>query len=157
MQTILIHFAIFFVFYIIGAYATTDILRLLKGCSTSINAPDCYCPSCHCKISLRDQLPIVSYIKNHGACYHCKSPIPFSDLFLEIFLFLSLSGISFVLNYSWLAYFICLLFYELTKVAFLCRYGRREINFAKNLFLSIRNNLIIFSLVALLFLLANII
>lgn len=64
MQEYLLYFSLYFVFYIMGAYATTDILRLLKGSTVKVNAPDCYCPICHNKIALRDQLPIISYIKN---------------------------------------------------------------------------------------------
>ncbi len=157
MQIILIYFTIHFSFYIIGAYATTDILRLLRGCSVSVNAPDCYCPVCQHKLELKNQLPIISYIINHGSCAYCKNHIPFSDLFLEIFLFFSLSGISFFLDYNWIAYFVCVLFYELTKICFILLHGKRETGFISNLFLSIRNNIILFALIAFLFLLAQIV
>lgn len=151
-----IHFIICFAFYIVGAYATTDILRLLKGCSISVNAPDCYCPICHNKIALKDQLPIFSYFKNHGGCFHCKSPIPMSDLFLEIFLFITLSDISLLLNFSWIAYFLCVFVYQSTKIVFLLIYGQRETDFLRNLLLSTCNNILIFSLIAVFFLLSNI-
>lgn len=157
MNSNFVHFFICFTFYIIGAYATTDILRLLKGCSVSINTPDCYCPICHNKIALKDQFPIFSYFKNHGGCYHCKSPIPSSDLFLEIFVFITLSSISLLLDFRWIAYFLCIFIYQITKIIFLLVYGHRETDFLKNLFFSICNNIFIFSLVAFLFLLANII
>lgn len=157
METILIHFAICLSFYIIGAYATTDILRLLKGCNISVDAPDCYCPICHNKIALKDQLPIISYLKNRGTCFYCSSPIPVSDLFLEIFLFASLSGISYILNFSWTAYLLCILFYETTKLVFVVVFGHRETDFLKNLFRSIRNNIATFSLIAVLFLLSHVV
>ena len=157
MESLFIRFVICFTFYIIGAYATTDILRLLKGSVVSINAPDCYCPICRNKIALKDQLPIFAYIKNHGSCFHCKSPIPISDLFLEVFLFVSLSVISFLFHFSWTAYFLCVLFYLCTKMIFLLVYGQREYDFLKNLLLSFFNNIVIFSLLAFLFLIAQII
>lgn len=156
MRILLIHFAIYFSFYIIGAYATTDILRLLKGCAVSINATDCYCPVCNKKIALKDQIPIFSYIKNKGTCFHCGSPIPVSDLFLELFLFATLSVISSALNFSWTAYILCVVFYEITKVLFLLFYGHREKDFMKNLFRSIFNNFFLFSLIAFLFLISQI-
>lgn len=156
MQIITIKIAICFIFYIIGAYATTDILRLLKGSSTQVNTPDCYCPICGRKIALKDQLPIFSYIKNHGRCVNCKSKIPISDLFLEIFLFVSLSAIAILLGFSWMAFLACLLIYEGTKVTFICIYGHREKAYAKNLFKSLANNVVIFLLLALLFLLIQI-
>lgn len=156
MKTIFIHLTIYFSFYIIGAYATTDILRLLKGSTLSVNATDCYCPICHKKITLKNQIPIFSYLKNRGVCYYCNSPIPIFDLFLELFLFITLSGISLILNFSWTAYILCIAFYETTKIFFLFFYGHREKDFGKNLFLSLRNNIVLFSLIAFLFLISQI-
>lgn len=156
MQTFIIRFTICLVFYILGAYATTDILRLLKGSTLSINNPDCYCPICNNKIALKDQLPIFAYIKNHGACHHCKSKIPFGDLFLEVFLFILLSVIAFLFNFNWWAYLLCIIFYEFTKIIFIAIHGPRENAFGKNLLHSLLNNTILFALLAILFLLAQI-
>lgn len=155
MKTFVIHIIIYFTFYIIGAYATTDILRLLKNCAVSVNTPHCYCPICHKKIALKDQLPIISYIKNNGQCRNCKSHIPISDLFLEFFLFFTLSCIATLWNFSWLAYLLCLLWYEGTKIAFLIIYGHRQESFYKNLLVSLGNNAVIFLMVAILFLFAQ--
>ncbi len=68
MKTALVYFSIYFAFYILGAYATTDILRLLKGSTLYVNARDCYCPICHNRILLKDQIPLFSYLKNKGKC-----------------------------------------------------------------------------------------
>lgn len=157
MQIHVIHITICFTFYVLGAYATTDILRLLKGCSVSINEPFCYCPICQNKISLKDQLPIISYLKNHGCCSNCKSHIPISDLFMEIYLFLSLSSISILFHFSWVAYILCILCYESTKIVFILICGHREQHFCRNLFASVRNNIVIFLLVGILFLIAQLI
>lgn len=156
MKAIIIRMAICFAFYILGAYATTDILRLLKGSTVAVNAPDCYCPVCHTKIALRDQLPIISYFKNHGSCRNCKSSIPISDLFLEIFLFLTMTLLSILLNFNWLAFALCIAVYEITKIIFLCRLGRRESAFIKNLMISLATNIALFALLAFLFALAQI-
>ena len=59
MEQLILRIGICFTFYILGAYATTDILRLLKGSAVSVTAPDCYCPICHNKIALKEQLPII--------------------------------------------------------------------------------------------------
>ena len=40
MEINIICFFILFAFYVLGAYATTDILRLLKGNTTSVNAKE---------------------------------------------------------------------------------------------------------------------
>lgn len=151
METYILSSAICFCFYILGAYATTDILRLLKGSSVSVNAPDCYCPICNHKILLRDQLPIISYLLNHGACRNCKSKIPFSDLFLEIFLFLTLSLSSVLLRFSLTAYLLCILIYECTKLFFILRFGKRETAFLKNFAVSLFNNLLLFGFIGILF------
>lgn len=157
MENVLVKIAICFVFYIIGAYATTDILRLLKGSTVSVNAPDCYCPKCNNKIALKDQLPIIVYIKNRGKCFHCKSDIPISDLFLEIFIFVCMSAVSLMLSFGWTAFWICVIFYEMTKLVFICIHGKRESGFLKNLLISICNNIVIFVFVAFLFLMLHIV
>ena len=157
MKTYILYFAFYFIFYIIGAYATTDILRLLKNTSVPIDAPNCYCPICKNKINLINQLPIISYLKNKGKCFHCKNTIPIFDLFLEIFLFLSLSIISTCLHFEWIAFFFCIAIFEGTKFIFILIYGPREIDFIKNLFISLKNNIFIFLLLGILFLLKQII
>lgn len=157
MKPIIIHLAIYLAFYILGAYATTDILRLLKGTTVPVNAPDCYCPVCHKKIALLDQLPIISYFINHGSCRNCKSPIPSTDLFLEIFLLLLMSAVSGIFQFRWFSYALCILIYEGTKAAFLIRFGKREAAFLKNLLLSLRNNLLLFGFIAFLFALEHLI
>lgn len=156
MKIYILYLSIYFVFYILGAYATTDILRLLKGSSTPVNASKCYCPICHNKISLKDQLPIFSYIKNHGKCFHCQNPIPISDLFLEVFIFLTFSVLCTLLHFSPLSFFLCVIIYELTKLIFLIFHGIRKNKFLKNLFISIINNIFLFSLISILFLLIHI-
>lgn len=155
MKEYIIYFAICFSFYILGAYATTDITRLLKGSVTPVNHPNCYCPICKNKLLLRDQLPIISYIKNHGQCRFCNSKIPFSDLFPEIFLFLFCSAISILLNFSWYAFLTCFIGYECAKVFTIIKHKRRVSKFAENFIISLLNNILIFSFIAFLFALAN--
>ncbi len=157
MQIYIVYFMIFVTFYILGAYATTDILRLLKGSSTSIDAPDCYCPICNSKIPLKHQLPIIAYFRNHGSCFNCHSRIPVSDLFLEIFIFAALSAIALFSRFTWIGYAICVAFYEATKLVFLLIHGRRDEAFVKNLLCSLRNNMVLFLLLAFLFLLVQIV
>lgn len=151
MKIIILQSAIFFSFYILGAYATTDILRLLKGCRTPVSAPDCYCPVCGRKIALRDQIPVFSYIKNNGTCKNCKSPIPPSDLILEVFLFLLPSVTAGVLRFSRFSLLLCIIIYEGTKLFFLLRFGKRKEAFGKNLLFSLSANLLLFSFIAFLF------
>ena len=157
MKVLIIHAAIYLTFYILAAYATTDILRLLKGCHTPVYASACYCPACHQKIALKDQLPIISYLKNQGSCKTCKSPIPITDFFLELFLFIALSVLSCLLHFSWTAFVFCILCYESTKLLFLLIFGTRKSGFLKNLMISLFINLLLFSILAFLFALEHLI
>jgi prepilin signal peptidase PulO-like enzyme (type II secretory pathway) len=148
--------AVILSFYILGAYATTDMVRLLKGSSVAVNAPDCYCPVCKKKIKLLEQLPIISYVYGHGKCRNCKSAIPTTDIFLEVFLFAVMSMITILLDFGFTAFAYDIAVYEFTKVLLLFKYGKREENFTKNLCVSIVNNIGIFAIVFVLFLLAQI-
>lgn len=150
-EILLLRTAIFFSFYIIGAYATTDILRLLKGSTSPVGSSVCYCPVCGCRIALKDQIPIISYILGKGECRSCHSRIPASDLFLEIFLFAALSIIAAATSFSWYGFVFCIAFYELVKAAFILINGAREKDFLRNLFVSLLNNIGIFAITGILF------
>ncbi len=151
MKTAAIRTAIFLSFYILGAYGTTDILRLLRGSTVSVLAPDCFCPVCKNRVALRDQLPVFSYLIRHGACKYCKSHIPLSELFLELFLTAGLSGIALLTGFRLIGLALCVIFYEGVKGAFLIRFGKRENDFLKNFALSCLSNLLLFGMIAVLF------
>ncbi len=155
MQQIVIRLAIVFTFYIVGAYATTDILRLLKGSSFAVSSKDCFCPICKSRIRLIDQVPIFAYIKGRGKCRNCGSKIPKSDFILEVFLFCILTLISFFFQFRMTAFVGCLLVYEVTKLAYLMKYGKRTDHFCKNLVLSLWNNMLIFGMIFVLFIIAQ--
>lgn len=157
MEINIICFFILFAFYVLGAYATTDILRLLKGSTTSVNAKDCYCPICGYRIPLYDQIPILAYMKNRGKCRNCHSQIPFSDLFLEIFIFLGCSIITAACSFSWIGFGLSIAFYESTKLFYIIRKGAREDHFLSNLLKSLLNNLVWFVLLACLFLILKLV
>ena len=148
MQALIVHFFIIFAFYILSAYATTDILRLLKGSTLPVNSAHCYCPNCNSKIALKDQIPILSYFLNHGKCRVCGCKIPPNDLFLEVFFCLSFSSITLLLHFQWSAYFLCVALYEAVKCIFLFRHGKIEKEFGKNFLRSLLNNLLLFLFLA---------
>lgn len=148
MKFLIVRFSILFIFYVLSAYATTDILRLLKGSALPVNSVSCYCPNCNNKIALKDQIPILSYIFNHGRCKACGCKIPPNDLFLEVFFFLSFSSVNLLFHFKWIAYFLCIAFYEVVKCLFLFRYGKREYEFMKNLTHSLINNFFLFLFLA---------
>ena len=151
MEIYIVRFFILFSFYILGAYATTDIPRLLRGSTTPMNESNCYCPVCGYKIPLSGQIPVFSYVRNNGLCRCCGTRIPFSDIFLELFIFLSCTLIVLVTDFSVTGLYLCILFYEGTKLFYLIRKKPRETDFLLNLVKSLLNNLIIFLLLAVLF------
>ena len=157
MYAFIIRFTIILVYYILGAYATTDMLRLLKGSKLSINATDCYCPICGHKISLYHQIPIVSYFINRRSCPYCKSHIPISEIFLETFILIVSTLVCIVFDFRFIAFFINLSIYEGTKVFLILKKGKREENFVRNLLCSVLNNSLQFGLVAFLFLIVKIV
>lgn len=151
MNTFIIRFFILFAFYVLGAYATTDIPRLLRGSTTAIHAVHCYCPVCGYQIRLTDQIPIISYLKNKGRCLGCHTQIPFSDIFLEIYIFAGCTVITILSSFTLPGILFCILFFEGTKLFYLVRKGPREKEFIPNLLRSLWNNLIYFLLLSVLF------
>lgn len=156
MKTYIVYFCIYISFYILGGYSTTDILRLQKNAALSMNAPHCYCPICHQKIRLCDQIPLFAYLKNRGQCPSCHCNIPPSEFLLELAVFLPLSTLSTLLHFSWFAYLLCIVYYELLKLISIIYFKPRTTDFIKNLFLSLLNNAGIFCIIAFLFALPHI-
>ncbi len=160
MEIIIIKIAICFCFYILGAYATTDILRLVKGkkdTEHSVSGRGCYCPICGVKIHLYEQIPIFSYLFKKGRCKKCSSRIPAANFYLELIIFIYMSGVSLIADFSMEAYGLCILFYEAVKAMMLLYYGRRKTQFWKNLLESLLLNMAIFALLGFLFLVKNIV
>lgn len=151
LQSVSIHTAILLALYIISAYATTDMLRLLKGSTGPVLSRDSYCPVCHHALRLRDQIPIFSYFLCRGRCRYCSSPIPVSNLLLELGMFLLTSATALLTGFSWSGYALILFLYEGTKAALLWHFGKREEDFSAQLRDSLLSNLVVFLLLAVLF------
>lgn len=154
-ERIFIEIAICVCFYFIGAYATTDILRLLKGNEQNVNKGGCMCPNCGYKIRLWDQIPIFSYLVHHGKCKNCKSPIPPANFYLEVAMFGYMTFISFFNDFGFWAYISCIIFYEGVKFCMILYKGKKEKDFEKNLISSIGMNVLIFALLGFLFLVGS--
>ena len=153
----ILHIAIILACGIIGAYATTDILRLLKGSRMAVNESNCYCFLCGSRLSVWDQIPVIGYLLNRGRCHYCHRRIPSGDLFLELLLSVSMICISLWTRFSWKGFFLCFGLYECVKAGSILKMGHREERFVQNLLYSIVFNLIIFSLLAFLFLLCQLV
>lgn len=133
----LIRLGICCAYYTMGGLATTNMLRLLKGASTSVLDSCCYCDSCGSKIRVWDQLPIFSYIWNRGECRYCKNRIPIGPLFLEIAVFLGMSILSAIFQFSLAGIMVSFLYYEILKWMMILFCGRREKHFGMQYFFSL--------------------
>jgi prepilin signal peptidase PulO-like enzyme (type II secretory pathway) len=151
MLEYLVIITIIFAFYILSAYATTDILRLLKGSSTPVYAPDCFCDNCKNKIRLIDQVPIFAYLFNRGRCHHCKCKIPAFDILFEVLILVTLTVTNVFLRFGWIGFAATVAEYEIIKLVFLLIKGKREEAFAKNLLISLLTNILVFLLVGILY------
>lgn len=156
MQGIIIRAAIIYAFCVLGAYATTDILRLLKGSGLPVWIPSCYCPACKAKIRLADQIPVFSYICSKGRCRNCSSRIPMSELFLEAFIIAGFTISALCTDFSRQSFLICIAIYESLKIGCCFVFGIRKDGFAKNFICSLFTNAILFAMLAFMFLLVYI-
>lgn len=154
MSTIIIYFSILISFIVIGAYATTDVSRLLKGAVTTVSDPFCYCGHCHHKLKLSAQIPVFSYLHSRGRCIYCQNPIPFTDILPEILLPVGFTLIVLLMGLSLRGFISCILLFESYKIIMILKCHRRETRFFSNLVVSLINNLVIFSFLGLLFLTA---
>ena len=157
---ILIEITIIFCFYILGAYATTDILRLLKGgkdTEHTVSGRGCYCPICGVEIKLYEQIPIFAYLVKKGRCKKCGSKIPAANFYLELGVFAYMTTVCVLAKFSLQSFVVCILAYEALKAVMILHYGKRETAFGKNLMKSLWLNLWIFLLIAFLFFLRGIV
>ncbi len=148
---IILKIAIILSYCVLGAYATTDITRLLKGSDIPILASGCYCRSCGHKLRPMDQIPMISFLKNKGTCPYCSAEIPISEFIFECAFLVIPTCIAFILDFSFTCFPVNLLLYEIVKVIMITLCGKRTDKFASNLIKSILLNSLIFSMQAILF------
>ena len=151
MLQLLIKATICIAFYVIGAYATTDILRLLEGHPVSVGNSDCFCESCGCKLTLRQQIPIFSYLSSRGKCINCGHAISPGNFVLEVLFTAVFILAAVITDFRPAVWFFCIVFYESVKLICVIYYGKRGRELAKGLLFSLFGNAVNFSLVGVLF------
>lgn len=151
MLLFLVRFTICMAFYVIGAYATTDILRLLKNNPTEVGAADCFCENCGRKLSLREQIPIFAFLWSRGKCRSCGMPIPIGNFLFEVIFTTVFIFISLIADFAPAAWLFCILFYETVKFLCVWRCGKRGAALYRGLWQSLLGNLVNFSLLGILF------
>ncbi len=144
MDTI-IKISIIISYCIIGAYATTDITRLLKGSTKSVVASGCYCGFCDHKLIPSDQIPLLSYIFRKRKCPYCNTDIPVSEFIFEATFLVLPVTVCYFINFSFTAFLINLALYEIIKFIMIVIKGHRESEFSSNLIKSLLINCVVFS------------
>lgn len=123
--------SLFYIYFVIGGLATTNILRLTANNTLTVLFSKCYCDNCGYKIPPHLQLPIISYIVCKGKCKNCGIKIPIFPLILEISLFGGMSLITALLKFSMVGVSLSYLFYEAVRILIIILKGKRENQFAK--------------------------
>lgn len=154
---LLAHLSVIFSFYILGAFATTDILRLTKESTIPVCEGRSFCPSCGHSLRLRDQIPIFSYLIHRGRCSYCSAKIPAGNFVLELLIFLFGSITALYTHFQWNGFFIMLFFYEGLKIFVIAKLGKCTVHFLRNLLFSSLQDLVIFGLIAFFFLICQIV
>jgi leader peptidase (prepilin peptidase)/N-methyltransferase len=111
-------FKLIFVFLFgsaLGSFASVCIYRIPLNLSVSTPRRS-FCPWCHHRIYWYQNIPILSFIFQHGRCAFCRSPI--ANRYLLVELFLPILGIAFVmfvphLNLFEICFVACALFMSL--------------------------------------------
>lgn len=155
MQAFLLIFLISIAYLAIGAYATTNINRLLSGATIPVWDKHCYCAACGHILALTDQIPVYSYYHNHGKCRYCKTSVPFRDLLPELFIPAYMLAVTLISHFSIYGYLACIAGYEIYKYIMLVLYGTRRKHFIKNLLVSELMSCFLFVLVGFFFLCAG--
>ena len=90
MFTTLNYFQAFIIGICIGSFLNVVVYRFQKN--LSIIKPRSFCPRCKNKLSLGENVPLLSYLIQRGKCLHCNGSISFRYPLIEF-----LTGILFVI------------------------------------------------------------
>ena len=90
MFTPINNFQAFILGICIGSFLNVVVYRFQKN--LSIIKPRSFCPNCKNKLSLRENVPLLSYLIQRGKCIHCYGSISFRYPLIEF-----LTGILFII------------------------------------------------------------
>ena len=90
MFTPINNFQAFILGICIGSFLNVIVYRFQKN--LSIIKPRSFCPNCKNKLSLRENIPLLSYLIQKGKCIHCYGSISFRYPLIEF-----LTGILFII------------------------------------------------------------
>ena len=90
MFSIIYNFQAFIIGICIGSFLNVIVYRFQKN--LSIIKPRSFCPKCRNKLSMRENVPLFSFLIQRGKCLHCNGSISFRYPLIEF-----LTGILFVI------------------------------------------------------------
>jgi len=67
---------------VLGSFTTMLSYRVPR--KLSIVTPPSQCPSCKVRLTKRDLIPVLSWLKERGRCRHCQSAIGVRYLLIEL-------------------------------------------------------------------------
>ena len=137
MEKLFIKTALLIIYFHISGLATTNIIRLTAGNTLSILSSECKCDVCKKNISAFYQLPIISYIICKGKCQQCKAQIPLYPFILETTVFIGMSIIAVITDFSVRGVILSFLFYELMRILVIKIKGKRHSQFAKQYLIAV--------------------
>lgn len=74
--------AIFVLGLLFGSFLNVCIYRMPRG--LSVVWPGSACPSCKTSIKFYDNIPVLSWVLLRGRCRHCKAPISYRYMLVEL-------------------------------------------------------------------------
>lgn len=145
---LLIILGIIISYLVIGGFATTNIIRLLKGETIKVADGKCYCGNCGKVIPVYRQIPIFSYLLSGGKCKDCGAKIPKMSFYIEAYVFALTSIVSLIFNFSPFGVLMSFIAYEGLKLGIISSKGKKKEKFIKEYILSLLYSIFCFSLVA---------
>ena len=82
MLTTLNHFQFFTIGICVGSFLNVVVYRFQND--LSIIKPRSFCPKCKNKLTIRENIPLFSYLIQKGKCLNCKSSISFRYPLIEL-------------------------------------------------------------------------
>lgn len=89
-----------------GSFITMLSYRLPRR--ISLVSPGSSCPSCNTRLTVRDLVPVYSYLASKGICRHCNAPVGTRYFVIEIISILLVTCIMVAGGFSLLSLALCI-------------------------------------------------
>ena len=74
------------VFVVLGTVVASFLNVLIDRLpnNESLLSPRSHCASCHHRLTIKDLVPVLSYLRLRGRCHYCQTPVPRRLLWVEV-------------------------------------------------------------------------